>query len=227
MWKRFAWRPFKPMKLRILTIAVVLAVGAVATWLWMDSGGDYSATPNAADTAESTEISRKAPRSDLTDEVAPSARSLEPSVSPANAKQPEPPVRISTSVVPGMPMGRGGSAPPRPPAAVGPGAVSRAERQIEGKAELAKVQAMLRDFRTRMGENPVGSNAEIMRAVMGGNPAGARLGPPEGQEVNPEGELVDQWGTPYFFHQLSKNSMEVRSAGPDRKMWTTDDVVAK
>lgn len=86
---------------------------------------------------------------------------------------------------------------------------------------------MLRDFRTRMGENPVGSNAEIMKALMGGNPVGARLGPIDGQGINEQGELVDRWGTPYFFHQLSKNSMEVRSAGPDRKMWTADDLVAK
>lgn len=86
---------------------------------------------------------------------------------------------------------------------------------------------MLRDFRTRMGENPVGSNAEIMRAVMGGNEAKANLGPPPGQQVNEKGELVDRWGTPYFFHQVSKNSMEIRSAGPDARLWTADDVVTK
>ena len=86
---------------------------------------------------------------------------------------------------------------------------------------------MLRDFRTRMGENPVGSNAEIMQALMGGNSAGARLGPSSEQSLNAEGELVDRWGTPYFFHQLSKSSMEIRSAGPDRRMWTADDLVTK
>ena len=140
-------------------------------------------------------------------------------------------VRITTSVVPGMPMVRGASSPPRP---AGPGMQARAaapesrpDWQVQGTAELAKVQAMLRDFRTRMGENPVGSNAEIMKALMGGNPVGARLGPIDGQGINEQGELVDRWGTPYFFHQLSKNSMEVRSAGPDRKMWTADDLVAK
>ena len=215
------------MKLRVSIIAGVLAVCAAAMWLWMEGDGDHPATPDATNTADSTETSRKPTKGDVTDQSAPSAPGVGLSDSPANAKPPEPPVRISSSVVPGMPMVRGGSTPPRPPAAAGPGVMSRPERQIEGKAEIAKVQAMLRDFRTRMGENPVGSNAEIMKAVMGGNPVGARLGPPEGQEVNQQGELVDQWGTPYFFHQLSKNSMEVRSAGPDRKMWTTDDVVAK
>jgi hypothetical protein len=97
----------------------------------------------------------------------------------------------------------------------------------DGRTELGHVHAMLRDYRTRMKENPVGSNAEIMRAVMGGNPVGARLGPPEGQELNEQGELLDRWGKPYFFHQLSATVMEVRSAGPDGRMWTADDVVSK
>ena len=93
--------------------------------------------------------------------------------------------------------------------------------------DLDKVSLMLRDYRTRMGENPTGTNAEIMKAVMGGNPKKAQLGPPEGQQVNGNGELVDRWGTPYFFHQMSKSDMEIRSAGPDRKMWTDDDVVGR
>ncbi len=84
---------------------------------------------------------------------------------------------------------------------------------------------MLRDYRTQMGENPVGTNAEIMKAVMGGNSKGAILGPPEGQSLDGKGELLDRWGTPYFFHQLSRSSMEIRSAGPDRVMGTEDDVV--
>jgi hypothetical protein len=95
-----------------------------------------------------------------------------------------------------------------------------------GEEAMEKVQTMLRDYRTRMGENPVGSNAEIMRAVMGGNPAQAHLGPPPGLFLNESGELMDPWGTPLFFHQESAKSMEVRSAGPDRKLWTTDDLLS-
>ena len=91
-------------------------------------------------------------------------------------------------------------------------------------ADLDNVRLMLRDYRSLMGENPVGSNAEIMRAIMGGNPKHANLGPPQGQSVNGNGELVDRWGTPYFFHQLGATNMEIRSAGPDRILWTTDDV---
>ena len=93
--------------------------------------------------------------------------------------------------------------------------------------ELDKVRLMLRDYRTLYHENPVGTNAEIMKAVMGGNPKQAQLGPPEGQSMSADGQVVDRWGTPYFFHQLSSDLMEIRSAGPDKTLWTSDDIVTK
>ena len=45
--------------------------------------------------------------------------------------------------------------------------------------------------------------------------------------INSQGELIDPWGTPYFFHQLSGTEMEIHSAGPDKVMWTQDDLVIK
>ena len=97
----------------------------------------------------------------------------------------------------------------------------------EAKQDIERVQGMLRDFRTVFGENPVGTNAEIMAALNGGNPKQARLGPAEGQGLNEKGELVDQWGTPYFFHQMDGHHMEIHSAGADRKLGTSDDVVSR
>lgn len=93
--------------------------------------------------------------------------------------------------------------------------------------EAGKVRGMVHDFHTLMGENPVGTNAEIMQAMRGGNPRQAQLGPPEGMNLNGQGELVDQWNTPYFFHQLSRDVMEVHSAGPDRVFGTKDDMVVR
>jgi hypothetical protein len=89
---------------------------------------------------------------------------------------------------------------------------------------IDQIQLMLRDYRSIAGENPVGTNAEIMKSIMGGNRRQAVLGPPEGQVLNGDGELIDRWGTPYFFHQISGKEMQIRSAGPDRTMWTDDDV---
>lgn len=95
------------------------------------------------------------------------------------------------------------------------------------RIEVDQVSLMMRDYRTLMDGNPVGTNAEIMQALMGGNPKGARLGPPEGQKMNDRGELVDRWGTAYFFHQMSATHMEIHSAGPDRVFGTEDDIIQK
>ena len=39
--------------------------------------------------------------------------------------------------------------------------------------------------------------------------------------------MVDGYGSPLFFHQISGREMEIRSAGADRKMWTFDDLVTR
>ena len=71
--------------------------------------------------------------------------------------------------------------------------------------------------------NPVGENSEITAALLGDNRlrfALLRRGHPA---VNRDGELCDRWGTPFRFHQLSGEQIEIRSAGPDRKFGTADD----
>jgi hypothetical protein len=76
------------------------------------------------------------------------------------------------------------------------------------------------------GGNPVGVNSEITAALMGNNPKHINFIPPDsGLTVNTNGEMVDAWGTPLFFHQLSGHDTEIHSAGEDRKMWTFDDLV--
>lgn len=93
---------------------------------------------------------------------------------------------------------------------------------------LENVRKAIRDFGQRMGGNPVGNNAEITKALDGGNPKEVKfLSPDKGMRINEKGELVDSWGTPFFFHQLSGTEMEIRSAGPDKKMWTSDDIVTQ
>src|SRR5260221_1132592 len=75
--------------------------------------------------------------------------------------------------------------------------------------------------------NPVGTNLHITKALNGDNPKQVKFLGPDGNRVNQKGELVDAWGTPYFFHQLSAMEMEIRSAGPDKIMYTSDDLVTK
>ena len=91
---------------------------------------------------------------------------------------------------------------------------------------LEVLRVTFKNFGQRFKGNPVGNNAEITAALNGNNPGQARyLG--ETPNLNDKGELLDGWGTPYFFHQLGGYDMEIHSAGPDRKMWTRDDLVAR
>jgi hypothetical protein len=93
---------------------------------------------------------------------------------------------------------------------------------------LENMRTTIRQYGSMFDGNPVGTNLEITRALDGENPKQAKfLRPEAGMRTNQKGELVDPWGTPYFFHQLSGHEMEIRSAGPDRIMWTADDLVIK
>jgi len=91
---------------------------------------------------------------------------------------------------------------------------------------LENLRGVLRQYASRFGGNPVGTNPEITAALTGNNPRQVQfLGAEDGLRVNAGGELVDSWGTPFFFHQLSGTEMEIHSAGPDRTLWTGDDLV--
>lgn len=71
---------------------------------------------------------------------------------------------------------------------------------------------------------PLGTNEEITRALSAGEDLG-KSAIPANHPAIVRGELVDRWGSPWSFHPLSANIIEVRSAGPDRKLFTGDDIV--
>jgi hypothetical protein len=87
---------------------------------------------------------------------------------------------------------------------------------------LEQVRRIVTQYNVMFGENPVGTNEEITKALQGDNPKQI-----ETNRISAHGELVDPWGTPLFFHQLSAKDMEIRSAGPDKIMWTSDDLVTR
>lgn len=95
------------------------------------------------------------------------------------------------------------------------------------RADLRLVATILDTFRSNFPRdgNPVGNNAEITAALAGRNRLRLSLIPPDHPAINQAGELCDRWGTPFFFHAESGTRMEIRSAGPDRKLWSADDVV--
>ena len=95
-------------------------------------------------------------------------------------------------------------------------------------AVLQNMRSVVRDYSATFGGNPSGNNREITAKLNGGNPKQiVFLKEDDGMRINQRGQLIDNWGTPFFFHQISATEMELHSAGPDRKMWTSDDLVLK
>ncbi len=95
------------------------------------------------------------------------------------------------------------------------------------RADLRLVSEVIESYRTNFLQtgNPTGSNAEITAALAGKNKLRFAFLAPTHPAINRAGELCDRWGTPFFFHSQSASKMEIRSAGPDKKMWTDDDAV--
>jgi hypothetical protein len=99
---------------------------------------------------------------------------------------------------------------------------------LEPVTVLQNMSRAVRQYGEMFGGNPVGTNPEITSQLTGRNPKHINFISAEaGLRINGNGELVDPWGTPYFFHQISGHEMEIHSAGPDRIMWTADDMVTE
>jgi len=90
--------------------------------------------------------------------------------------------------------------------------------------DLSTLDLLFAEFRKNHGGNPVGENEEITAALLGKNPKHLAYLPASGSFLDGSGKLIDRWGTPYVFHSLTASRTEIRSAGPDRELWTGDDV---
>jgi hypothetical protein len=71
---------------------------------------------------------------------------------------------------------------------------------------------------------PLGDNEDITAALTGHNKRKLVVLPANHPSVDSEGRLLDRWGTPYHFHARSADTFDLRSAGPDKVLFTTDDV---
>ena len=156
------------------------------------------------------------------DAVPPSKPEISPAHSPA-AKSPDVAQKVGVPVVPPP------SVPPAasPPAVPAPRTPPPPREDHPARVEADSIALNLRHYGQRFGGNPTGTNAEIVKTLNGGNPQGVRYLPQENLRLNDQGELLDTWGTPYFFHQMSAQKMEIRSAGPDKTLWTRDDIIAQ
>ena len=156
------------------------------------------------------------------DAAPPSTPEIFPAPSPA-AKSPDVVQKVSAPALP-PPAVPPAASPPVVPA---PRTLPPTGEDHPARVEAESIALNLRHYGQRFGGNPVGTNAEIVKTLNGSNPQGVRYLPQEHLRLNDQGELLDTWGTPYFFHQMSAQQMEIRSAGPDKTFWTRDDIIAQ
>jgi len=93
--------------------------------------------------------------------------------------------------------------------------------------DLELVRFVLETFNTTLkhkGSIPMSENHEVMFLLFGNNPYKLRFLDPTLPYFNDKGEILDSWGTPLFFHFSSSTNPGLRSAGPDKKLWTADDI---
>lgn len=102
-----------------------------------------------------------------------------------------------------------------------------AEPEVPAEEDLTSLAHAMENFALLVKGNdplPLGANEEIAAALRGKNKAKFRALPDDSRAFNAAGQLVDRWGSPLFFHANSRDRIDIRSAGPDRRMWTTDDL---
>ncbi len=200
------------MKIRIAVVLIVTLLGAIIIGAWLGGWDDVSPASRA-----------RAPKPVVSAPVKIASPAPTPQPSPIiQAATPAPPPPPAIATMAASPQGTSspssGDAPPTQPSV---------DLVADAAVRIDKIGLMFRDYRTLMGSNPVGTNAEIIQSVNGGNPKQAKLGPPDGQQLNARGELIDAWGTAYFFHQKSASDMEIHSAGADKQFGTSDDIIGR
>jgi hypothetical protein len=93
----------------------------------------------------------------------------------------------------------------------------------EPREDLEILEELLSIYRRALGGNPSGDNSDVVAALVGNTPQGAFF--PRQSPALRDGQLLDRWGTPYWFHPNSGHSMEIRSAGADKQLFTPDDII--
>ena len=101
-----------------------------------------------------------------------------------------------------------------------------ASRQWTTMTVKARVPAMnddienlfvgLQQYKENVGAWPVGSNADIVKALKGQNPKNVIILVGRKLELNSQGEFVDPWGTALRIY-FGGNNILIRSAGPNKR----------
>jgi len=118
--------------------------------------------------------------------------------------------------------------PPRDRRAIDPEIQKLADRLTDHSQtplnDLEIVNEFFDMYRKTMSQLPVGSNEDLTAILTGSNPLEGVLFPADSPMIV-KGQIVDRWGSPYWLHPNSGARVEIRSAGPDKSLFTPDDVI--
>ena len=111
-----------------------------------------------------------------------------------------------------------------------PGPLARLHSpDTDGKVDVSALQATLTGLAQSLQGDlpPIGDDRDLARALLGRNRDGLAFLPADSPAYDSAtGHLKDRWGTPYFVHPRGPRDFEIRSAGPDKKLFSPDDLVA-
>jgi hypothetical protein len=147
--------------------------------------------------------------------------------------RPLPPLPPGEIIPPGIVVTETSTVAPPPPPSTGsaPGdraLVDYASSGLTPQNDLQLLSNTLTNFLTlskQANAHPLSANEEWSAALRGKRPGSEVWISEQHRIVDSQKRLIDRWGTPLHFHALGGQQWEIRSAGPDRKWWTGDDLM--
>lgn len=100
---------------------------------------------------------------------------------------------------------------------------SSAQQDVDTLKQI--IQQYLEAIQNRPGP-PIGDDADLARVLQGRNPLKLVVIPASHPIFSADGRMRDRFGTPYHVHARNSTAIDIRSAGPDRKLFTADDFVS-
>lgn len=104
----------------------------------------------------------------------------------------------------------------------GPG---RMALKVEASDEARQISIGCQGYKTEYGALPKTSeNYRLIKILCGDNPKQIAFVYLKQWELNPNGEMIDPWGTPFRITFDPDSKIHIISAGPDKIFGTPDDI---
>lgn len=105
-----------------------------------------------------------------------------------------------------------------------------ADPALSPKNDLILMAHAISDFliiAKQANDRPLSANEEWSAVLRGQRPGAEPWFSNSSKALDSQQRLIDRWGTPLHFHALGAKQWEIRSAGPDHKLFTGDDLMEK